>query len=157
MSLCAGRDCPFTPYPLTLKATLLPYPTPLAFTSNCSTSSRLCTNQSSIHSSGSLHCPHCCNTIARLLGKVRPSTGPPLCTPYTIANWQRQYRATANHPPYERDLDLPMYLCPGSPASRRQNRARRRRRWRQKWRERARRTLRFCANEWWRQRWRERG
>jgi len=43
-----------------------------------------------------LHCPHCCNTIARLLGNIRPPTRP-LCvfhTPYTIGNGNIVYRPT---------------------------------------------------------------
>ena len=31
-----------------------------------------------------LHCPHCCNTIARLMGNIRPPLQPPFCMPYTI-------------------------------------------------------------------------
>ena len=42
-----------------------------------------------------LHCPHCCNTIARLLGNIRPPPRPPLCMSYTIQNWQLQYRVKA--------------------------------------------------------------
>jgi len=34
-----------------------------------------------------LHCPHCCNTIARLLGNIQPPTRTPLCAPYTIQHW----------------------------------------------------------------------
>jgi len=36
------------------------------------------------------HCPqHCCNTIAQLLGDIRPPPPrPPLCMPYTIQYWQ---------------------------------------------------------------------
>jgi len=35
-----------------------------------------------------LHCPHCCNTIARLLGNIRPPLDLPLVchTPYNIGN-----------------------------------------------------------------------
>ena len=46
-----------------------------------------------------LHCPHCCNTIARLLGNMRPRTWPPLCMPYTIQYWQWQYRVKAKMTP----------------------------------------------------------
>ena len=47
-------------------------PPSLTFTWYCFTSSRLCTSQSSFHLSARLHCPHCCNTIARRLGNIRP-------------------------------------------------------------------------------------
>jgi len=43
-----------------------------------------------------LHCPHCCNTIARPLGNTQPPTRIPLCMPYTIQYWQWQYRVKAN-------------------------------------------------------------
>ena len=42
----------------------------VAFKIYCFTSSRVCTHQSSFPPAR-LHCPHCCNTIARLLGSVR--------------------------------------------------------------------------------------
>jgi len=47
-----------------------------------------------------LHCPHCCNTIARLLGNLRPPLDLPCvcCTPYNIGNTnivQRPLKAKA--------------------------------------------------------------
>ena len=37
--------------------------------------------------SARLHCPHCCNIIARLSSKIRPPPQPPLCMPCTIQYW----------------------------------------------------------------------
>ena len=34
-----------------------------------------------------LHCPPWCNTIARLLGSIRPRLRRPVCMPYTIPYW----------------------------------------------------------------------
>jgi len=42
-----------------------------------------------------LHCPHCCNSIARLLGNIRPPHRPPFCMAYTIQSWQWRYRVRA--------------------------------------------------------------
>jgi len=63
-------------------------PCDLAFTRYCFTSSRVCTNQSSTIPTARLHCPPCCNTIARLLGNLRSHPNPPcVChSPYNISN-----------------------------------------------------------------------
>jgi len=45
-----------------------------------------------------LHCPHCCNTVARLLGNIRPPLDLPLVchTPYNISNHNIVYRPTVD-------------------------------------------------------------
>ena len=67
----------------------------VAFKIYCFTSSRVCTHQSSFPPAR-LHCPHCCNTIARLLGSVRTFPTPLLeyyCT--TFGKY-----TTFPHPPF---------------------------------------------------------
>jgi len=66
------------------------------------TSMLLCTNQPSLLCPPRLYCPHCCNTIARLLRNIRPPRPPLLVchTPYHISNKKIVYRPT--HRPTER-------------------------------------------------------
>ena len=42
-----------------------------------------------------LHCPHFCNTVARLLPKIRRHPQPPFCMSYTIQYWLWQYLVKA--------------------------------------------------------------
>jgi len=82
---------------ITIRRILITQIYTLAFTRYCYTFSRLCTNQSSFYSSGppALLRVHCCSTIARRLGNVRPPTQPPCCMPYTIQYRQWEYRVKA--------------------------------------------------------------
>jgi len=43
-----------------------------------------------------LHCPHFCNTVARLLPKIRRPPQPPFCLSYTVRYWLWQYLVKAN-------------------------------------------------------------
>ena len=68
--------------------TVFPNAYTLGLTTYCFTSGLLCTNQSSFYCFSYLHCPHYCNTVARLLRNIRHPPDPPfVChTPYNIDN-----------------------------------------------------------------------
>jgi len=80
-----------------VKAPPLRYlPPRLAFTRSVFPARLLCTNQPSVYFPPRLHCPHCCNTIARRMRNIRAPTRPPSCMSYTIQYGQWQYRVKAN-------------------------------------------------------------
>jgi len=59
----------------------------LTFTRYRFTLRLLCGSQSFLYRPLPVHCPHCCNTIARLLRKIRRPPRPLLCMLYTIQYW----------------------------------------------------------------------
>jgi len=68
----------------------------LAFTRYCFTLQLLCGSQSTFIAPSHLHCPHYCNTIARLLRKIRRPPDPPFVCYKIIQYWKWQYRVKAN-------------------------------------------------------------
>jgi len=75
----------------------------LAFTRYSFTSGLFWTNQSSFYCPRHLHCPHGCNTIARLLSNLRPPSDPPcVCHTHTILVWKYRVKATTGPAPKRR-------------------------------------------------------
>jgi len=71
---------------------------PLAFTRYSFTSSRLCTSQSSFHSSGPPALPTLLQYYCTAIGQYTTPLRPPFGISYTIQYWRWQYRVKAKTP-----------------------------------------------------------